>query len=401
MNILVVTNSCSAIKFKSVCGMREKNTLEPQQKFFRLFIEGLGKNEECNVTVLSALPISASTVKKYIFKYQNEITDDGVEYHYLPFINGKFSRYLSLMMSSWSYAEKWCQQNRGKEAAVIIDPLIPVIAIPSRKVAQKNDIKVAAVVTDLPNLTTNMKERKESSIKQKCMMLYQRMSASDIQEYDYYIPLTESINDEINARNKPYCIVEGFADSTDDKISEIHENYIMYAGGVYAKYGVKALVEGFIQLNRKDIELFIFGEGTYVEELIKICEQNRNIKYMGCVSSEEVVEYEKRALLLVNPRPTDEDFAKYSFPSKTMEYLLSGTAVVSTRLLGIPEEYWKYMYRFDGYTSQDIRNKLSEILSQPRESIIRKGVEGHIFVIQNKNNVVMAEKIYRFLQSNT
>lgn len=397
MNILVITNSCSAIKYKSICEIRKNKIIEPQQKFFRLFIEGLGKNKECNVTVLSALPVSSSTVKRYTFKYRKEITNDGVVYHYLPFFNGKFSRYISLMISSWLFAKRWCQQNCGKEAVVIIDPLIPVIAIPSRKIAQNNGIKVAAVVTDLPTLSTNMKERKESFFKQICMMLYQTISDLDIHGYDFYIPLTESINNKVNIRNKPYCVVEGFADSGDHRISEIHENYIMYAGGVYVKYGVKALVEAFIQLNMKDIELYIFGEGTYVEELIKISEQNKNIKYMGCVSPEEVVEYEKRALLLVNPRPTDEDFAKFSFPSKIMEYLLSGTAVVSTKLLGIPDEYWNYMYKFDGFTPNDIKKKLLEILSQPYENIARKGLEGHFFAMQKKNNIVMANKIHQFL----
>lgn len=384
-------------KYKSVCEMRNKKLVDPQQKFFRLFIDGLGKTQNCDVEVLSALPVSSSTVQKYFFKHQNETTGDGVRYTYLPFCNGKFARYISLLISSRCYTKKWCRQNADKEAFVIVDPLIPVIAIPSRKVAQKNGIKVAAIVTDLPTLSTNMKERKESKLKEKCLSVYQRIADTDLHSYDYYIPLTESINDGVNIAHKPYCVVEGFADSEDKQISETHENYIMYAGGVYEKYGVKTLVDAFLRLNRQDIDLYIFGEGSYVDELLEVSKKNPRVKYMGCVSSEEVVEYEKRALLLVNPRPTDEKFAKYSFPSKTMEYLLSGTAVVSTRLPGIPDEYWDYMYGFDCHAPQDITLKLSEILDLPREDIIRKGVDGHMFVIENKNNVVMAKKVYQFL----
>lgn len=400
MEVLVVTNSCSEKMYKSIREMRKRTIIDPQQKFFRLFIDGLGKTEKCEVEVLSALPVSYSSIDKRNFDYQEEVTDEGIVYKYLPFINGKFMRYITLIFSSLRYMKKWCKEVEDKKNAfVIVDPLIPVVAIPCRKVAQKYGIKVVAIVTDLPTLATNMKERKESSFKEKCLSVYQRVSEDDIHAYDGYIPLTESINDKINTSGKPYCVVEGFADSKDITIADAHENYIMYAGGLYEKYGVKALVEAFLELDRKDMELKLFGEGSYVEDLKKVSEENPRVQYMGCVSPEEAVEYEKKALLLVNPRPTNEEFAKYSFPSKTMEYLLSGTAVVSTRLPGIPTEYFEYMYSFDGETVADIKMKLNEILSQPVENIVAFGKKGHEFVLKQKNNKVMAQKICDFMKS--
>ena len=45
---------------------------------------------------------------------------------------------------------------------------------------------------------------------------------------------------------------------------------------------------------------------------------------------------------------TDEgEYTKYSFPSKTMEYLLSGSKVVMYRLAGIGEEYYQYIRTID------------------------------------------------------
>ena len=399
MKLLIVTNSCSEKKYKHVCKIRNKTIIDPQQKFFRLCIDGIGKIKKCDTEVLSALPVSSSTVNKYIFKYQKEVTKDGVKYNYLPFLNGKFMRYISLILATRHYTKKWCKQNAKNEAIMIVDPLIPVIAIPSRRIAQKSGIKVAAIVTDLPTLSTEMKERKESRFKEKCLSVYQKIADLDLRSYDYYIPLTESINDEINVLNKPHYVIEGFADSQDEKIFTTHDDYIMYAGGIYEKYGVKALVDAFLKLKRDDIELYIFGEGTYTEELKKISEKNPRVRYMGCVTPEKVVEYEKRALLLVNPRPTDEKFAKYSFPSKTMEYLLSGTAVASTRLPGIPKEYFNYMYALDGFTEDKLRKSLDEILSQSKETLGKMGKKGHEFVLKEKNNQVMAQKIYDFLMS--
>lgn len=399
MEILAVTSSCSEKMYQTVCKMRNQMIVDPQQKFFRLMLDGLTSNEQVNVTAVSALPVSASTVKQYVFHKDTEKSETGVCYHYLPFLNGKISRYLTLICSSRRFVKNWSNQHLEGDAWVLVDPLVPVISIPARVIAQKRGIKVAAVVTDVPTLCTSMKGRKENIVKRTFLSTYQRISNADLHSYDVYIPLTESINDVVNTKGKPYIVIEGFADGKDTEISNEHENYIMYAGGVYEKYGVKALVEAFLALDRSDIELYIFGEGPYVEELQKVQKDYPSVRYMGCVSSEEAVKYEKRALLLVNPRPTDEEFAKYSFPSKTMEYLLSGTAVVSTKLPGIPEEYFEYMYSFDGYAVEEIQNGLERILNLPRKELYRVGREGHAFVLEDKNNVEQCKKIVDFLRT--
>jgi glycosyltransferase, family 1 len=397
LDILVVTNSCSQKKYDEICEKRIKPSIDPQQKFFRLMIEGLFKSNKGNVTALSALPVSASTVKKKKFHFEEDITDVGVAYCYLPFKNGKITRYLSLLFSARKYVKTWCKENNSKNAFIIVDPLVPVIAIPTRKVAQKLGFRVCAVVTDLPTLSTNMKERKESLIKKKLLSIYQKLADKDLRSYDAYVPLTKSINDVVNPKEKPYVIIEGFADYNDDQLSTVHDNYIMYAGGVYEKYGVKTLVEAFLKLKRNDIELHIFGEGSYTGELELISRNNPKVKYMGCVTSDKVVEYEKRALLLVNPRPTNETFSKFSFPSKTMEYLLSGTAVVSTKLPGIPEEYFDYMFSFDSDDRDSIFDKLNELLNFSNIELIDKGKLAHDFVLQNKNNVIMTSKIINLM----
>ena len=399
MKILVVTNSCSANKYEDVCKWRHKTIVDPQQKFFRLFVDGLSSLDAVEVEVLSALPVSASTVRQKRFEYEAEVTATGVKYHYLPFRNGKISRYLTLMRAVRKYTKKVCRNLKSEETYVIADALIPVLTIPCKRIARKKGIKIGALVTDIPSLATKMKRRKESFFKRLFLLVYQKISDADLKSYDFYIPLTESINDVVNEKKRPYCIVEGFADSRDTTVSETHENYVMYAGGVYEKYGVKNLVDAFVSLNRTDVSLKIFGDGSYVEDVKRVSERHPNVQYMGCMLPEQVVEYEKRALLLVNPRPTDEEFAKYSFPSKTMEYLLSGTAVISTKLPGIPQEYFDVMYAFEDSSFDGIKDGLQRVLELPVEKLIKQGVLGHDFVISKKSNVRMAEKIKVFLEN--
>lgn len=104
------------------------------------------------------------------------------------------------MFSARKYVKTWCKENNSKNAFIIVDPLVPVIAIPTRKVAQKLGFRVCAVVTDLPTLSTNMKERKDSLIKKKLLSIYQKLADKDLRSYDAYVPLTKSINDVVNQK---------------------------------------------------------------------------------------------------------------------------------------------------------------------------------------------------------
>lgn len=401
MKILFISTSCSNKKYKEVCKLRNQKLIDPQQKFCNLFIEGLSNIEGIEIDCLSAIPVSASTTSQKIFFEENEEIKRNLRYKYLPFKNGKITRYVSLYLNSKKEVNKWIQNNPEEEKIIICDALTYFITRSAQKIAKKERIKIIGILTDLPLLSTNMKKRKESFIKKIGLKIFQYLTDYSLREYDAYIPLTESLNKAVNTLSKPYVIIEGFADSQDLTTEKEHQNYIMYAGGVYEKYGLKTLVDAFIKLKRKDIDLYIFGEGSFVNEIIKLSKHHNNIYYKGCVSTEEIVKYEKKALLLVNPRPVNEEFSKYSFPSKTIEYMLSGTPVISTKLPGIPEEYFDYIYSFESDSVEGIKKTLEKILLLDKIELINKGIEAHNYVINNKNNIIMAKKVISFLEENT
>ena len=93
----------------------------------------------------------------------------------------------------------------------------------------------------------------------------------------------------------------------------------------------------------------------------QIAAEDPRIFYGGMLLNQEIVEKEQEATLLVNPRPTGEEYVKYSFPSKTMEYMASGTPVLTTVLPGMPKEYHPYVYLLEDETSDGITEKLKEV----------------------------------------
>ena len=182
-----------------------------------------------------------------------------------------------------------------------------------------------------------------------------------IRHADRYILLTQAMNDYIGNQSKPYVVLEGHSDITmGQRIPSMEKKTkprgVLYAGSICAQYGLKNLVEGFLQADIPNARLEIYGSGDYVPELQAIAQKDPRVFYGGMLLSSEVVEKEMEATLLVNPRPTDEEFVKYSFPSKTMEYMASGTPVATTVLPGMPEAYHPYVYLLREESAEGIGN---------------------------------------------
>ena len=159
------------------------------------------------------------------------------------------------------------------------------------------------------------------------------------------------------------------------------------------------LVDAFKSIDASDIELHLYGNGSYVNTLADDMKTDSRIKYLGVCTNELIVEAEKKATLLVNPRFTHETFVKYSFPSKNMEYMASGTPLLTTKLPGMPKEYEEYVFLFNEETTKGYAQALNLVLSMPEDALVRKGQAAREFVLREKNHVVQARRIIRLIEN--
>jgi glycosyltransferase involved in cell wall biosynthesis len=209
------------------------------------------------------------------------------------------------------------------------------------------------------------------------------------------------MNNKYNPLQKPYIVMEGSVDYKfkSQTILPTHASrVVMYAGAVEAEYGFDTLLKAFMELPIKDVKLHIYGDGKFIKQLLAYQEQDARIKYMGVVSNEEIIQAEQQATLLVNPRLSNQELVKYSFPSKTTEYMLSGTPVLTTKLCGIPEEYYPHLYTFDEESVEGFKNKLLETLSLTNDELRQKGLDAQRFVLENKNNIKQAQRVEQFFE---
>ena len=68
-------------------------------------------------------------------------------------------------------------------------------------------------------------------------------------------------------------------------------------------------------------------------------------------------------------------------------------------LPGMPKEYHPYVDLLEDETSDGIAKMLTEVLSNSDEILFQKGVEARRFVLEQKNNVIQAQKILEMLKT--
>lgn len=395
MNFLYLSTLCSESKFKLIF---EKSEVKPQQqaqKFHRLLSEGLCEYAE-SMCYLSRPPINKTT-NKNINLVSIEKISENQEYHYLKVANNPVIRHMSLFFSTIFNTFKWNFKFKKEERFIFCDVLNLSISISALIASKLCRVKSVAIITDLPNYM-NYTKHKGSALFNMYTKLYRGLCNYFLERYDYYVILTEQMNELVNPNNKPYVVIEGMVDVKMNKMpNKIEDKYeekvIIYAGALYEKYGVKSLIEAFIELKDEDARLWLFGDGDLINEIKHYQEKDNRINFFGVAPNDYVVREQLKATLLVNPRPSIEEFTKYSFPSKNMEYMASGTPVLTTPLQGMPQEYNNYVYLFDDETVDGMIKTLNTVLSKDKKELHHKGISAKEFVLKEKNNVVQAEKI--------
>lgn len=151
------------------------------------------------------------------------------------------------------------------------------------------------------------------------------VARSLLKSVDGYVLFTEQMQEYFSEFNKPYTVVEGVYRDKYPLTPTTKKHFIMHAGSLHYNIGIEELISAFEQISDQTEELWFFGSGAMDEYIKEKAKYNKRIKHMGFVDPQQLFEYEKQATLLVNVRDPQAEYTKYSFPSKTFEYMASGT----------------------------------------------------------------------------
>ena len=254
--------------------------------------------------------------------------------------------------------------------------------------AKKKDprIKVCLYVPDLPNYMNLSANRS---------WLYDVAKVYDIavmnrlmKQVDSFVLLTSQMKEALPVGDKPCRVIEGIITGQElQRPAAIKENdglvRVVYTGKLNACFGVKKLVDAFCMLPDPNYRLVLCGRGdceNYIREKSAV---DSRILYQGQVTADVAGEYIRKADVLVNPRPNEGEYTKYSFPSKNIEYLLSGNPVVAYMLGGMPEDYRRFMHivsddRVESLCDAIVAAARTSVSADVRDYLTRKCEAGSI-----------------------
>ena len=169
---------------------------------------------------------------------------------------------------------------------------------------------------------------------------------------------------------------------------------VLYSGTLNRELGIGELIEAFSKM--PGYALWLCGKGDMEMEVQKACDTHPNLRYFGFVSQKKTLSLQSQADALINPRRGDGLFTKYSFPSKTLEYMRSGKPVLCYRLEGIPEDYDPYLT----YISDDngIQAAVQRIFAFSFEERRKIGEAARNYVLTQKNADMQCGKLLLFMR---
>ena len=381
MKIIYITTSMTSDDFNHLLKICHTAPNPSNQNFHHNLIKAFA----CyfDITVVSSTPIN----KSILFDKHINLSDayeDHINYQYLSFNNSKIFRFISLKKSLHSKL-KYLSKIYHKDLLLVVDGMNATLAKEAQKFAKKHHIPTLGIVTDNPNLLTDL-----SPIRTK------RMIAA-LSNFDNYICLNDGLNELFNKHNRPSLIIEGIVNKTNKQQIKGKFPYFFFGGALYEKYGVKNLIHSFQKLDTQN-SLYIAGNGPLKDYIIKKSIKDKRIRYLGILSQDEMQAYENGAIANINPRPYTKDFDKYCIPSKLLEYANSSALTISTyhsRLYKIfgSSIYWCKDNETDLLLTLEKVNALDELTK--KKKILKANV------IANKNFGLnsISEKIRKFIKN--
>ncbi len=397
MNILFLSCAYSETQKEEFQAKSKRGYQYAAQNFQEAMFDGFLNNSEVNLRVLSIPSLSTYPkgssiiwVKDKSFVFNGNKIGESFGFSNLPLCNHFHQSRIDL------YIDKWYENMSGDKCIVVYAMLKTQMQYAVAAKKRHPDIKLCLVVPDLPMYMNCNKYYK--------MLGLQKHDIKDINillhSFDCYVVLAEPMIKQLNIAEKPYAVVEGIysnVTSAPYPVEKFPNKTILYAGGIQTRYGVFDLIEAFHRIENNDYKLILCGPCLEMEKLNHYLSSDSRIEYRGLIPTDEVRALQKKVTVLVNPRHSTEEFTKYSFPSKTLEYMASGTPVLMSPLPSMPEEYKQYLYLFDDESIKGMKLMIEKVCSLSISELNSKGTSAKIFVYNYKSSKEQIKKILKLI----
>jgi len=327
-----------------------------------------------DVDVVSAPYIGAYPCRSDVFCFNGFSADNG-DYKYVNFNNvwgiRNFSRASAVKRALSDFISL-----KDEKILVIYGAHTPFLDAASYVKRADSSVKICLIIPDLPQY---MNLNASKSLVYRAAKIFDIRKMYGLMEaVDSFVLLTEQMKDMIPISSRPSLIAENVIDSSSLNVNKAErgdgEKRVVYTGKLNEKFGIKNLVESFKYINDPDFRLILCGSGDCNDYVTEAAKRDGRIIIRGQVSPDVSKQIQLNADVLINPRPNDDEYTKYSFPSKIIEYLLTDIPVVSYMLDGMPKEYSDFIYEIDaeGDAAKAIAFAIEKAYGDSKENKLKK-----------------------------
>lgn len=265
-------------------------------------------------------------------------------------------------------------------------------------------IHACLIVPDVPLLLSQYGQRK--GIYNWISSTYNLNQISKMTKaMDSFVILSEQMTELIDIGDRPYCVVDGIysyddasmEDASAEKGNET-EKRIVYTGSLHREYGICELIQDFKMIKEPTYRLIIAGSGNAEKTVLESTREDPRISYVGTLPKDKVRELQQSATMLINPRKVNGIDSKYSFPSKTIEYLLRKKPVLMHRLPGMDEVYDNYLFTPEKYGFEGFQQLIEYVGSMPSNERNAISEKGRDFILQNKSPRTQMKKVLEMIR---
>ena len=346
-----------------------------------------------NSTPIPSFPnFSDIFIKKRKFSHKLNADDVDIGYINFPFIK-KYSKF----RSAYKELKKLVSKAENRTTNVFVYDLHPFFAKAILKLKKKYPfINTCAYLPDMPDAMLNVVYGDNPSIK---ALKFTKEKMRYINSFDSYVFVTELMKEKVDVNKKPYTVIEGIYNETnfDFDLSAPTENAVLYSGLLREEYGVKRLIDIFKNSKDKSVKLWLCGGGELTLYAKEAAAQNENIEYFGYLNTKDLRNHQNKAAAFINPRKNGAEFTRYSFPSKTMEYLASNKPVVGYMLDGYPEDYREFLSIPGDDSDEALYSEILKVVNNKNE-YIQKGKKAREYILKYKSPKNQCKKIAEMLK---
>lgn len=347
--------------------------------------------------IFSYLPISSYPREpRLLIPLQTVLLEDGESVTLLPFINVTPLKQIMIGGATVAALIPWAIRHRSRARVVYLYNLtvppgiivwLGARLIGARIVVSLNDINI-------PGQTV------PSTAASAFDYAIQRWL---IPRLDGHVAVSDAIMEEL-APHRTYLRMEGgvapevFESTATRSPPDAATFRITAAGSLDRANGIEVILDAFSRIPDARFRLTIAGRGPLEQRVGQAAARDPRITYRGFLSHDAVLDLYRESDILLNIRLTRQLHTKYFFPSKLLEYLASGTPVVSTVTGHVERELGDCAFFLREETPEATARLLTELAALPSLQRLERGRRAREYMLRHKTWDAQAARVVQFIR---